>query len=307
MPPQLTICTFAKSEAWAQSLSQVLSDDRYSLYVTHSESNFLDVVEEHKDQIDCLILQEDDTRARLINHLSEQGMLFPIVILSKELKETPFVPSANHQPITSPLFDNSNSFSAQVKPVLHPAEVWIKLSQLSEIGTFIDKAIAQFVSLSPASSVTNSSTKAEVVTELSHRNFLLQQQRRLSEKLKERLGYLGVYYKRNPQLFLRHLPQNERQKLLENLKSEYRQIVLKYFSPDQTLNQKIDNFVDKAFFADISVSRIVEIHMELMEEFSKQLKLEGRSEEILLDYRLTLIDVIAHLGEMYRRSIPRES
>jgi circadian clock protein KaiA len=47
--------------------------------------------------------------------------------------------------------------------------------------------------------------------------------------------------------------------------------------------------------------------MELMEEFSKQLKLEGRSEEILLDYRLTLIDVIAHLGEMYRRSIPRES
>jgi circadian clock protein KaiA len=27
----------------------------------------------------------------------------------------------------------------------------------------------------------------------------------------------------------------------------------------------------------------------------------------LLDYRLTLIDTIAHLCEMYRRSIPRES
>jgi circadian clock protein KaiA len=135
----------------------------------------------------------------------------------------------------------------------------------------------------------------------------MQQQRRLAEKLRERLGYLGVYYKRNPQLFLRHLSSSERQKLLENLKSEYRQIVLKYFSQENTLNQKIDNFVDKAFFADISVSRIVEIHMELMEEFSKQLKIEGRSEDILLDYRLTLIDVIAHLGEMYRRSIPRES
>jgi circadian clock protein KaiA len=115
-----------------------------------------------------------------------------------------------------------------------------------------------------------------------------------------------VYYKRNPQLFLRHLSQNDRQKLLENLKSEYREIVLNYFSQESNLNQKIDNFVDKAFFADISVSRIVEIHMELMEEFSKQLKLEGRNEEVLLDYRLTLIDVIAHLGEMYRRSIPRE-
>ena len=46
--------------------------------------------------------------------------------------------------------------------------------------------------------------------------------------------------------------------------------------------------------------------MELMEEFSNQLKLEGRSEDVLLDYRLTLIDIIAHLCEMYRRSVPRE-
>jgi circadian clock protein KaiA len=46
--------------------------------------------------------------------------------------------------------------------------------------------------------------------------------------------------------------------------------------------------------------------MDLMEEFATQLKLEGRSEDILLDYRLTLIDTIAHLCEMYRRSVPRE-
>ena len=44
-----------------------------------------------------------------------------------------------------------------------------------------------------------------------------------------------------------------------------------------------------------------------MDEFAIQLRLEGRSEEMLLDYRLTLIDTIAHLCEMYRRSIPRES
>jgi len=41
-----------------------------------------------------------------------------------------------------------------------------------------------------------------------------------------------------------------------------------------------------------------------MDQFSQQLKLEGRSDEILLDYRLTLIDIVAHLCEMYRRSIP---
>ena len=39
---------------------------------------------------------------------------------------------------------------------------------------------------------------------------------------------------------------------------------------------------------------------------SKKLKLEGRSDDVLLDYRLTLIDAIAHLAEMYRLSIPKE-
>ena len=128
----------------------------------------------------------------------------------------------------------------------------------------------------------------------------------LSLKLKARLGYLGVYYKRKSEHFWRNLSDKERQKLLIQLQAEYRDIVLCYFTGDEVLNQDIDSFVNRAFFADISVPQIVEIHMELMDEFANQLKLEGRSEEVLLDYRLTLIDIIAHLCEMYRRSIPRE-
>ncbi|MCZ0903581.1 circadian clock protein KaiA, partial [Microcoleus sp. HI-ES] len=89
--------------------------------------------------------------------------------------------------------------------------------------------------------------------------------------------------------------------------SSYRDIVLNYFSQDTAVNNQIDEFVNLAFFADVPVTQIVEIHMELMDEFAKQLKLEGRSEEILLDYRLTLIDAIAHMCEMYRRSIPKET
>lgn len=305
MPPQLTVCTFVNSEPLAQSLSQILSGDRYIWLAACSESNLFDVIEQHKHQIDCLVLEDSESLRNVIHHLSEQGTLLPVVILPQESKVISFhATTSNSSP---PAQKTNNSSSAQTNYLFHAAEVRLNLSQLPELTSFIDKAIAQFVTLSPASSLPQLFTTDEIATELSNRSFLLQQQRRLSEKLKERLGYLGVYYKRNPQLFLRHLPPSDRQKILENLKSEYRQIVLKYFSQDNTLNQRIDNFVDKAFFADISVSRIVEIHMELMEEFSKQLKLEGRSEDILLDYRLTLIDVIAHLGEMYRRSIPRES
>lgn len=117
-----------------------------------------------------------------------------------------------------------------------------------------------------------------------------------------------MYYKRNPNNFFRYLPSEQKQELLEKLQTDYREIVLCYFTnEDGSLNERIDDFVNTAFFTDISVSQVVEIHMDLMDEFSKQLKLEGRSEEILLDYRLTLIDTIAHLCELYRRSIPRES
>lgn len=291
---------YVVSQSLAQSLSQFLSDERYILHFTASESELFSFIEQHKQHLDCLVIQGESSLQPLIHSL-EQGILLPVVIFPEE-SEKIRCGVAHSNAFDPQIIDDTAS--APSSYLLHAAEVRLDLKQVSEISRFVDEAIAQFVALSPASLSCVIDDPAYQLTKFS---FLMQQQRRLAEKLKERLGYLGVYYKRNPQLFLRHLSSSERHKLLENLKLEYRQIVLTYFSQDNTLNQKIDNFVDKAFFADISVSRIVEIHMELMEEFSKQLKLEGRSEEVLLDYRLTLIDVIAHLGEMYRRSIPRES
>jgi circadian clock protein KaiA len=294
-----------RSQALAQSLSQFLSSDRYILHFTASEPELFNFVEQHKQYLDCLVLQDETSLQPFINRWYEQGVLLPVVIFPKESEKVRSHLTQN-QVVDNPQITD-NTLTEPANYLLHAAEVRLDITQVPDVSSFIEKAIAQFVSLSPTSGLAESNAEIDPTRQLTTFSFLMQQQRRLAEKLRERLGYLGVYYKRNPQLFLRHLSSSERQKLLENLKSEYRQIVLKYFSQENTLNQKIDNFVDKAFFADISVSRIVEIHMELMEEFSKQLKIEGRSEDILLDYRLTLIDVIAHLGEMYRRSIPRES
>jgi circadian clock protein KaiA len=44
--------------------------------------------------------------------------------------------------------------------------------------------------------------------------------------------------------------------------------------------------------------------MNLIDGFAKQLKLEGNQNDFLQDYRLALLDVMAHLCEMYRRSVP---
>ncbi|MEA5553819.1 KaiA family protein [Anabaena cylindrica UHCC 0172] len=94
----------------------------------------------------------------------------------------------------------------------------------------------------------------------------------------------------------------EKQEILDQLKSDYRLILINYFTTDKNLKIIIDKFINALFYANIPVPRIIEMHMELIDEFSKQLRLEGRSDETLLDYRLTLIDVLANLCEAYRCS-----
>jgi KaiA C-terminal domain len=103
---------------------------------------------------------------------------------------------------------------------------------------------------------------------------------------------------------IQQMTRADNEALLEEVKSDYRQILINYFTTDKTLKEKIDKFINALFCANIPVPQIIEIHMELIDEFSKQLRLEGRSDESLLDYRLTLIDILAHLCEVYRNSMP---
>jgi circadian clock protein KaiA len=117
--------------------------------------------------------------------------------------------------------------------------------------------------------------------------------------------YVFATHTQKSQQHFQEMTPPEKQGLLRQLKSDYSLILINYFTTDKTLKEKIDKFINTIFYADIPVPQIIEIHMEVIEEFSKQLKLEGRSNEALLDYRLTLIDILAHLCELYRSSISR--
>ncbi|WP_017317016.1 phosphatase RsbU N-terminal domain-containing protein [Mastigocladopsis repens] len=118
--------------------------------------------------------------------------------------------------------------------------------------------------------------------------------------------YAVKYYTLKSHQFFQQMTRADQRALLQQLKSDYRQILINYFiTTDKTLKEKIDKFINAVFYANIPVPQIIEIHMELIDEFSKQLKMEGRSDEALLDYRLTLIDILAHLCELYRCSIPK--
>jgi circadian clock protein KaiA len=90
------------------------------------------------------------------------------------------------------------------------------------------------------------------------------------------------------------------QNLLQEFKAMYSQILRNYFIEENQINNQIDQFVEQAFFVNLPLGKVVEIHLEVIDSLARQLELEGLHTEYLSDYRLTLIDVIAHLGEMYR-------
>lgn len=300
---QLSVCIFSRSEFLTQSCEQILSKDRYDLTEISSTTEFLGFVEQQQHQLDCLLLEADQVLLPSIKQLYAQGMLLPAVIIQQDVQitgnlDTP-VKVTNSSSVDEKLITIGNYF-------YHPAEVVLPVTKINQMTLLIDQAIAEFLKPSPNNYLLDRAKFSPKRETPDHLDFDIQQRRRLAEKLKERLGYLAVYYKRNPQNFFRNLPPNEKTLFLDNLKSKYCEIILTYFDNDPKLNQEIDDFVNLGFFADLSVSQIVEIHMELMEQFSQQLKIEGRSEEILLDYRITLIDIISHLCEMYRRSLPKE-
>ncbi|MBE9183530.1 circadian clock protein KaiA [Microcoleus sp. LEGE 07076] len=305
MLPQLSIGIFVGSQELAGSAIDLLRDERYALTHMKSAVEFLGLLK-HNYHLDCLVVEVDGDRRALLSKLQERSLFLPAVIFSPQPAEDgiPEPPPSDHFEAAPSRADKSQEQSCAF--FYHPAEVQLPIARASEIAASIDRAIAQFLKLSTPVPINDQSASVDATTQLTAQSLLSRQQRRLAEKLRERLGYLGVYYKRNSQIFLRNLSESDKQKFLEQLKSSYRDIVLHYFSEDSSVNNQIDEFVNLAFFADVPVTQLVEIHMELMEEFAKQLKLEGRSEEILLDYRLTLIDAIAHLCEMYRRSIPKE-
>ena len=300
MSSRLFICIFPVNEKLTHSLSQLLSEARYRLKYIDNTSELMQFIEPNKEKIDCLVFFQQSSFVSSLIHLAEQGTLLPIVIVRDD--DSASTSSSSLSPGNSPATEINQLQSFH----FHSAEASLKRSQIEQLPSYINLAITKFLHLAPACTLNDRLTQFKTNQEEQQTNFLLLQQRRLAEKLKERLGYLGVYYKRNPKEFYRNLPQEQKQAFLEQFNLDYRQIILHYFAKDQEINPTIDQFVNKAFFADFSVSQILEIHMELMDEFSQQLKLEGRSEEVLLDYRLALIDIIAHLCEMYRRSIPRE-
>jgi circadian clock protein KaiA len=261
----LTIASLLQTPALQSACGLWLKSRRYALVCLDGNRDLLDQLRANREGVDALLLEQDAWPADLYQQLRKENLLFPAVVIGEVTGKIEY----------------------------HDAEVHLPADQLEQLPYSLDAAIARFLRKGQArgEGLVGSNTETE-------------DRWKLANRLKDRLGYLGVYYKRDPERFFRNLADAERDELLRSLSRTYRDLLVSYFRDPAAANQALESFVNTAFFADLPITTTVEIHMNLIDGFWKQLKLEGHKIEFLQDYRLALLDVMAHLCEMYRRSVP---
>ena len=265
--PALTIASLLSDPRLERACRQWLKGGRYQLEDLGSLADPVQELERRRDAFDVVLLQQGAYLPEVYEGLCRKGLLLPAVVVGE--------------------------VSGRVE--YHEAEVHLPQDQLEQITYSIDAAVSRFLRRGQQS---NGAAPASGPLPATPEGW------RLPNRLQGRLGYLGVFYKRDPSLFLRNLPQGEREELLASLERSYRDLLISYFKDPAAANQAIESFVHSAFFCDLPINKVVEIHVDLIDGFWKQLKLEGHKNDFLQDYRLALLDVLAHLCEMYRRSVP---
>ncbi|MFI0402323.1 MAG: circadian clock protein KaiA [Cyanobium sp.] len=263
--PALTIASLLLTPALQGACALGLKSRRFDLVPLEDNRDPLAQLRAHREGVDAVLLEQDAWPQELFKQLREEELLFPAVVVGE---------------VTG-------------KMEYHDAEVHLPPDQLEQLPYSLDAAISRFLRRGQA--------RGE---DLKGGGNETEERWKLANRLKGRLGYLGVYYKRDPERFFRNLAELEREELLRSLSRTYRDLLVSYFRDPAAANQALESFVNTAFFADLPITTTVEIHMNLIDGFWKQLKLEGHKIDFLQDYRLALLDVMAHLCEMYRRSVP---
>ena len=255
-----------------------MPSNRYTpvdLGLTAGVKDFQAALEQQREAVDAVVIEQSLLQPELRKGLLEAGLLFPAVVVGEVMGRV----------------------------IYHPEEVHLPGDQLEQLGYNVDAAISRFLRHGQKDDRQGEGQALDVEGGVAVEGKAW----RLTSRLQERLGYLGVFYKRDPSRFLSNLPPGEQQELMKSLERTYRDLLLSYFRDPLAANQALESFVNTAFFGDLPITRAVEIHMNLIDDFWKKLRLEGHKNDFLQDYRLALLDVMAHLCEMYRRSIPNEA
>ncbi|MCX5951239.1 MAG: circadian clock protein KaiA [Cyanobacteria bacterium] len=267
--PLLTIASLLIEPRLSQACGHCLQGGRYQLVCLDPGENPVEVLDRRRDEFDAVLLEQGVLAPDVLRALGDKGLLLHAVVIGEVTGRQEY----------------------------HDAEVHLPADQLVQLSYSFDAAVSRFLRRGLSHGGSQGAGPSKDASD----------RWKLANRLNGRLGYLGIYYKRDPSRFLRNLGESERQDLLDSLKLTYRDLLISYFQDPAAANQALESFVNTAFFSDLPITYTVEIHMNLIDEYEKQIKLEGHKNNFLQDYRLALLDVMAHLCEMYRRSVPPDA
>ncbi len=272
--PALTVASLIRDEQLRQVCSAWLPQGRYELIELGLQQDPAAELERRWEQFDAVLLEPGVLSIEAFQRLRAQGRILPAVVLGQ---------------LSGPM-------------EYFQDEVHLPPDQMEQLSYSLDAAISRCLRRRSSGGTGGDPEASDLHDEEGD-----QSNWRLPHRLRERLGYLGVFYKRDSSRFLRNLSAAERKVLLRSLQRTYRDLLISYFRDPAAANQALESFVNTAFFSDLPITKTVEIHVDMIDEFWKKLQLEGHKQDFLKDYRLALLDVMAHLCEMYRRSLPPET
>lgn len=158
MRPQLSICIFLHSNQIAESLTRLLVNERYSVSSFTSEAEFLHFVESKKQQLDCLILEDDPAWQPVASHLRQEVIVLPAVIVDVSQAQINNDEMPANPTISAVEVAMSQRSAVVDEAVLscfyHSAEVRVSTAQFNQITDFIHQALTEFLSLSPYGDLT---------------------------------------------------------------------------------------------------------------------------------------------------------
>lgn len=167
--PKLSIAIFLASDSLAEAVFQQLSQDRYEIHRLASHDDFFGFIEQEKQHLDCLILQNDSRLPQLANWLHGHATLLPAILLASPASPTPDSQKPAIMSESGSLVESTFTY--------HTAEVLLRDTELGHLSESIEQAINQFLNLSPTCRINSA---LDPTTDLTTQNFLLLQQRRLS-------------------------------------------------------------------------------------------------------------------------------
>ncbi|MGK7889378.1 MAG: hypothetical protein AB4042_08585, partial [Leptolyngbyaceae cyanobacterium] len=154
----MTVCTFTITPSLLSPLSHQLQQGNFLVHAFHDSAAFSDFVQETRQHIDCLVLENHPESTKVLQQFKSHDILLPTVFLVQAADgQGAIAPHEGRSSSSSPSHPQASSgawidkppTSPVAGPDYHNALYLLWLHQLDDLSSSIEQAIDGFLRLRP--------------------------------------------------------------------------------------------------------------------------------------------------------------